>query len=89
MADGISVSEWLGELARLGRKSAVGFTTEEAAASSGRGLTWTRHQMRKAFRAGLLEMAGTRESVRMDGKPCWVPVYRITKGVEPKKGGRK
>ena len=86
---GIRMDEWLKELSSLGRKSAEGFTTDEAAASARKGLGWTRSHMRRAFVAGLLEMAGSRESVRMDGRPCWVPVYRIVKGVARPKGGKK
>ena len=84
---GITIDAWMAELSKLGRKSAEGFTSEEAASQAGRSVTWARTQMKKAFRAGLLEMAGTRESARMDGRPCWVPVYRVTPPF--KKGAKK
>jgi predicted transcriptional regulator len=85
----ITVTEWLNELTALSkRNNASGFTTEEVAESMGRGTSWARQQLKKAFRAGLVEMAGTREAMRMDGKPCQIPVYRVTPQWK-KNGGKK
>lgn len=83
----ITVDAWLAELSKLGRKSAEGFTTEEVAEAQGKSVTWVRQQVKKAFRSGLVEMAGTRDDVRIDGRPCQIPVYRVTG--DWKKGGKK
>ena len=88
-SSGITVDAWLTELAKLGKKSAEGFTTEEVAEQQGRSVTWVGARMRKAFRAGLVEMAGTREDIRRDGKPYWIPVYRVTPAWGSKKKGGK
>lgn len=76
---GITVEEWLKELSKLGAKNAEGFTTEEAAEKYGRSVHRTRLQMKKAFTAGLLELAGFRGVIRMDGRPTQVPVYRVVR----------
>lgn len=79
MVDSIRLDEWLKELTEYKHQSADGFTSAEMAKTSGKSLAWTRTMMRKAFDEGRITMVGTRESTRIDGKPCWVPVYQIVK----------
>ena len=75
----IRVDEWQAALAALTAKSAEGFTTAEMAEQSGRGVPWAQTKLREAVRKGLVECNGTKESFRMDGKPCRTPVYRLVK----------
>jgi len=79
VAESIRLDEWLDELKSLRKESVDGFTSTDVAGKMGRSLTWTRGMMRRAFEAGKLTMVGTREMTRMDGRPCWVPVYRVVK----------
>jgi len=72
----IRVDEWQAALAALTAKNAEGFTTAEMADQSGRGVPWAQMKLREAVRKGLVVYSGTRESQRMDGRPCRVPVYR-------------
>ena len=48
----------------------------EMAEQAGRGTPWAQTKLREAMRKGLIECAGTKESSRIDGKPCRTPVYR-------------
>lgn len=85
---GITVDAWLTELSKLTAKGkdAKGFTVQDVVDNTGKSETWVRGMMRKAFRAGLVESVGQREGCRIDGVPCWIPVYRVTPGVA---GGKK
>jgi predicted transcriptional regulator len=79
VSERIRVDEWQAALAALAAKNAEGFTTAEMAEQSGRSVVWVQTKLREAHRKGLLECNGTKESTRMDGKPCRVPVYRAVK----------
>jgi len=76
---GIRVDEWQAALAALTAKSADGFTTAEMADNTGHTVTWAQTKLREAVRKGFVVYAGTRETTRVDGKPCKVPVYRAVK----------
>ena len=73
----IRVDEWQAALAALTAKSAEGFTALEMAEQAGRGTPWAQTKLREGIRKGVIECTGTKESTRIDGKPCRTPVYRV------------
>lgn len=82
MAARITQDEWLKELQRIQASSPDGLTANEWQKRLGQCIQVVRERLRDGIRAGLIEYNGTRDSCRMDGVPCKVPVYRV---VEKKK----
>ena len=78
MAEKISMTEWLDELARLSDRSDEGLTSEEWAREMGVEIHTARSRLKKAQEAGWL-VVGRRRSSTLDGRPNLVPVYRIIK----------
>jgi len=83
MAEQIKMEEWLEELVAISSKNPDGFTTHEVAERMDRSTSWVRQMLRKAMSEGLIAMVGHRSSKRIDGVPCFTPVYRRVK-----KGGK-
>lgn len=54
-----------------------GFTSEDLAQHTGRGIGWAQARVREGVRSGRVVFAGHREGVRSDGHRCWQPVYRL------------
>jgi hypothetical protein len=81
-ADSIRVDEWLAELEKLSRRSVDGFSVKELADSTGHSLLWSRNVIKAGMARGLVEYAGKKSAVRMDGGACLVPVYRSKRGAK-------
>lgn len=79
MAEQIKMEEWLAELTAISAKNPDGFTTSEVADRLERSVSWVRQMLRKAVDEGLVVMVGRRSSRRIDGVPCFTPVYRSVK----------
>jgi hypothetical protein len=60
-------------------KSADGFSTKEFAAATGLAEVSARAKLREAFAEGLIECAGRRRVISMDGYNRGIPVYKLKK----------
>jgi DNA-binding IclR family transcriptional regulator len=79
---GIRVDELEAELARLQQlpcDGPQGFTVQELAKAWGITLSGVRLRLRGLAERGLLQCAGRRRAVRIDGSATQVPVYRLTR----------
>jgi hypothetical protein len=79
VAKPIKVDEWLQELASLSDSNPEGFTVTEVADKMDRCASWAREMIRRGMAKGLVVMVGHRSSRRIDGVPCFTPVYRMAK----------
>lgn len=78
----ITTDEWLSELARLTTpKDGEGLTALEWGERLGLSTKSALIKLNQAHRKGWVKL-GHRHATRLDGKPCFVPVYRVEK---PKK----
>jgi len=80
----IEKNDWLAEMERLTakHKNDGGWTTREWAVKLGLSEKTAAERLRKIHDQGRLKL-GHRSHIRMDGKPCLVPVYSI---IPAKKG---
>lgn len=78
-AASVREDQWLAEIARLTKLHAEGFSTSDAAASTGMSLPAIRTKVAMGIRLGVLQMVGFRDGQAIDGKRCKVPVYRAVK----------
>ena len=74
----IRVDEWLAELSRLQPKGADGFTRRDVERVLGLGEHASGVRLRAWVAQGHIEFAGTRPSATIDGRPCKLPVSRLT-----------
>lgn len=82
----IYTDEWLKELLRLSPpKADLGWTLREWAEKIGCSVRVANQRLRQAQEQGVLVL-GQRSHVRMDGRPCSVPVYRIEKAERRRSG---
>lgn len=84
MAPRINQDEWLKELERVSKSNPDGLTTNEWQQRLKINLRLMRQRLKEGIALGLIEFNGMRDSYRMDGIPCKVPVYRV---VERKRRG--
>ena len=79
----IKVDEWMAELRRLevesrqGNYQPGGFSVLDVQRALGFEDRTIRRKMRDWYLAGLIEFAGKRECIAMDGRRAWTPVYRM------------
>ena len=80
MGEPIRMDEVLAELTRLqaeGGPDVPGFTRNDFMAALGIGESAAQKKLREMHTKGLIEFAGRRTTLRMDGIRCQVPVYRV------------
>ena len=78
MGNGITVDAWMAELERLGvGGDAEGVSVEDLSEVLGVGSQSVRKRLKAATKAGRIECAGKRSSRTIDGRQCFVPVYRL------------
>ena len=77
-SSGITTDDWLHELEALSRKSDEGHTASEMAEAFGKTIHRMRLLLARASALGWLHL-GKRQTVRIDGKPTVVTVYRIVR----------
>lgn len=68
---------------RVSRMAEEGFSTSDLEKEIGMSDASCRVYIRRAVQAGDVELAGKRESRSIDGKVCYTPIYRFTKGAVP------
>jgi len=85
----ISIEEWLKELDGLQAAQPDGFTTRELAAAKNVSQQRAGEIMRNLVHGGVMICSGRRRETSMDGKPCYVPVYKIAAGNPPKAVSKK
>lgn len=74
----ISESEILDELRRaLEPQDADGFTSLDVANALGIQQHRAQEHIRRLARRGKIALAGSRAGIRVDGRPCQSPVYRL------------
>lgn len=77
MPSPIRVDEWLVELEKLSREmSADGFSRRDLQRVLGVSESPAGLKLRQWFDRGLIEFAGNRHEMAIDGRPRMIPVYR-------------
>lgn len=80
----ITLDEWrkaIEDAQRATRNGdADGVTVRDIAAATGLSISRVRQMLSEMVRAGLAKHVGERQEVRMDGRPCGMPLYRLVKG---------
>ena len=83
MSAAITIEEWLSEVERLDQpKSADGWSVDElvAATKPRRSKKYVYDRLKAAIAVGMMELAGYRHNIRIDGRANNTPVYRrVTK----------
>lgn len=73
---GVTLTDWLAELAAIGKKNDAGQSAKEMAAQAGMSVKRLLVLLNEAKAAGRLQ-TGWRTETRLDGKPFQAPVYRV------------
>jgi len=74
----VNFDEVLKEISKLSRQ-VEGFTTQEMADNTGLTVKICREKLRVLVMAGVAYCSGRRTTQSMDGRPCHIPVYRMSK----------
>jgi len=75
----VNFDEVLKEISKLSRQKREGFTTQEMADNTGLTVKICREKLRVLIMAGVAYYNGRRTTKTMDGRPCHIPVYRMSK----------
>jgi len=75
MTLGITKEQLIAEIERLSDQSPDGFSTAEMVDATGHGERWCRVKVKELMKAGKLRFNGRAKRTRIDGIPCYVPVY--------------
>lgn len=82
----IRLDEWLTEIEKLSRaRSADGFSRRDLQQVLGVSESPAGVKLRQWFDLGLIEFAGNRHEMAIDGRPRMIPVYRPKGKVKAKK----
>lgn len=73
----IRLDEWQAALAELSSRSVDGFTVAEMVEATGESKETVRRRLAGLIRVGRARLNGHRQSTRIDGIPCKVPVYKL------------
>lgn len=76
---GITTDQLMQEIERLSGQNPEGFTVAEMSLALERENTWCRKKIRQLMDAGFVRMNGRAKRTRIDGLPCYSPVYVFSK----------
>lgn len=75
MSLGISADQLVAEIEKLSDQSPDGFSVAEMVDTVGHTERWCRAKVRQLINAGIVRFNGRARRERIDGAPCYVPVY--------------
>lgn len=76
MMSGFTFDDVLTEIERLDSEMPEGWSVSEMSDETGRSVNWCRAMVRKLITAKKVVYGGRKRAETIDGRSCYVPVYR-------------